>query len=330
MEWMDTPEADMTPRSEGRLIAAQKAYEDWEKHYKGELLNLVTDHANQPSICRTGSQGYSGSRENGHDSRKLFGTSDLITETLNCLDGERFRSIWMVAQRQRADYLLEASLDHCIDYFWKTRKYYDIPMPGVAAITLSVEFAKIRSMLSKIWRIKTEPADLIETESLAIEFACFGRDLSLTWLTYTVLGPLMPILAGTDIEATVLILIVTCSIFFERIFWAQQEAGEDYKALSTAEFRREAKDFGKSQERVFCNDFITKALARKKSKEVMREIGQTVFEISKVGDEDRAGKQWRSEDKAEIINKSMQNMESQYRTPKRICQRKRDNTIYSI
>ena len=144
---MDSPDAKSSSVEQGRKVASKQAFEDCNQHYKGALLKVIKDKA-QVSIYRVGFSKDSKIQGDGHESTSLLGTTALITETLNRLDNDRLRLIWMVAQRQRAGYLLEASVERCIDHFSTVQKYSRISIPFLGVATVGTALWDIMSSLS--------------------------------------------------------------------------------------------------------------------------------------------------------------------------------------
>lgn len=306
-EWMDTPEAEELPRKEGRKIAAQAAYQDWEQNYKEQLMSLVCPGKSNLSICRVGfSKGSEVDNDGLYQADNRLGTSALINETFNCLSSDKLRSIWMAAQRQRIDLLLKVSVETCVDYFWTLRKYTYIPMPGVAAVMLKVAYGEARVRLNEIWNIKTEPRNLLEKESRRLLIACFGTYSSGDWVQITVMGPLIQSL----MTCIVFNVVVACSLFFERLSWLQQVAGDNCKPLTKKEFEREADKFAKSQERIFCSEFIMYTVRSGLSKQSIRDIAQQIIDTAKI--EGQLGAKPTAERRRSILKHKLKKMGIKY------------------
>ena len=155
-ELADDPQTEDMPALERRKLAAEKAFDDHEHNYKGEVLKTVEKGANV-SICRIGFSKGSEVEDDGHSKTDLLGTSALITETLHRLDSGRLRLIWMVAQWQRADYLLKASVEGCIEHFWTVQKMNRFPVPVLGIGSIAYSYSDILATLCEIWKIKTTP-----------------------------------------------------------------------------------------------------------------------------------------------------------------------------
>ncbi|MCJ1442635.1 MAG: hypothetical protein MMC23_003132 [Stictis urceolatum] len=79
-------------------------------------------------------------------------------------------------------------------------------------------------------------------------------------------------------------VVVACCIFFERLFWVQEEAGDNGKPLTAEGFRRIADEFRRSEVRVFCSEFILSALDNVKiSRANIHVIAHTIAETAKTG-----------------------------------------------
>lgn len=224
-DWMEGPDAEVQPLDRGRKVAAEDAFADYEQHYKGAVLKLVRKDT-RVSTCRIGFSRGAEISSDRHGDSDLQGISALVGETLSRLNNGHLRLIWMVAQRHRVDYLMQASIERCIELFWSSNKYHIIPIT-VIGLLFNDAYEKIMSTLSNIWKIKTNKKTILDASNSGFLEAILGTSKSkaaldrTTQLMYSFLWPL----SGPMTAKAILTIIVGCALLFERISWKQQEQG---------------------------------------------------------------------------------------------------------
>ncbi|MCJ1431669.1 hypothetical protein MMC27_001024 [Xylographa pallens] len=280
-DWIDSHDETLS-MEQGRQVAAEKAFEDYDQHYKGALPTQIKN-STRFSICRVGFSKGSETKGDGHESTDSFGTTALIAATLNGLNSDRLRLIWMVAQRQRVDYLLKASVERCIDHFWTVQKYSKIPVPLLGVATIGSAYQSVIISLNHIWKIKTKPVGLLAMGlpvrgSLGfLEASLFVTSsellLSSMALAYNMLGPL----TGTLTAKIILEVIVGCALIFERLFWLQQGQGDQAKSITRQQVSDVLFRFSVSRQRQKMSDIIENSVklsncySRTKAKDIVQQ-----------------------------------------------------------
>ena len=191
----------------------------------------------------------------------------------------------MVAQRQRADYLLKASVESCIDYFWTVQKYNRIPVPIIGALTIGSAYKDILATLMEIWKIKTNPPDFIFPFGLTNFLQSLlglteGKLLMKSMgLAYNILGPL----SGSITAKIILKVLIGYSLMFERLFWTQQEQGDNAKPFTLADAQRQAGLFAWSSDRQTMSDIIEKSISLRNcySKTLANAIAEQAIDAAK-------------------------------------------------
>ncbi|MCJ1387849.1 hypothetical protein MMC18_000692 [Xylographa bjoerkii] len=275
-DWIESPDAETLSKEQGRKVASEKAFEDYHEHYKGALLNQVKDRT-KISICRVGIFKGSETNGDGHEDTDFLGTTALIAATLDGLNNDRLRLIWMVAQRQRVDYFVKASVERCIDHFWTVQKYSRIPVPVLGVATIGSAYARVIVSLRYIWKIKTEPEITMDAGTMSFLEASLGVSTSKLLfntmaLAYDTLGPL----TGTLTAKIILKVIVGCTLMFERLFWLQQDQGDQVKPINLRQMLDVSYRFSGSQQRKTMSDVIEESVklsncfSRTKAKIIVR------------------------------------------------------------
>ena len=275
-DWIDSHDETLS-MERGRQVAAKKAFEDYDQHYKGALPTHIRN-STRFNICRVGFSKGSEINDDGHESTDLLGTTALIAATLNGLNSNHLRLIWMVAQRQRADYFLQASVEQCIDHFWTVQRYSRIPVPVLGVATIGAAYQSVILSLKHIWKIKTEPVGLLAAGTISFleaSLAVTSSELLLSSmaLAYDVLGPL----TGTLTAKIILKVIVGCALMFERLFWLQQDQGDQVKPITYRQVSEVSSRFSLSRQRQKMSDVIEKSVklsncfSRTKAKDIVRQ-----------------------------------------------------------
>ncbi|TAQ85657.1 hypothetical protein B7494_g6023 [Chlorociboria aeruginascens] len=277
----DAPEEEdpaLPPRTTAQKIAIgeQPAFDDYKTNMESKIISLARGKP-QVKICRVAIRKDKGQHKEyklpEYRVDELVGLNSLIKEVAKDLEGDdsneqkkgKLADVWIAGQRYNADMKLKASLQGCIDQYWRVQKVSKIPIiPIICLWTMGEAYSEILKRLTQYWGLTTKPEGLLtSTDNLRFGFLEATYDApkeTLIMNSYLLasynFGPLL----GSRVAKTILKMITGLTLIFERLFLIQQKQGENPEALTREIIREEASKFQLSTQRQMMNEAIEKKI----------------------------------------------------------------------